>query len=171
MATSARYRFMPWLWAALSVTAPAAKPPAEVLQKYCLSCHSEKVKAAGFTLDPATASHPDEHAGQWEKVVRKLRSNSMPPPGAARPDTATMASLISSLEDALDQAAAAKPNPGRLPLLHRLTRTEYQNAVRDLLMLDSLPKEFDYSLLLPPDNSSSGFRFAGTNGAMPNAIG
>ncbi len=68
-----------------------------------------------------------------------------------------MASLISSLEDALDQAAAAKPNPGRLPLLHRLTRTEYQNAVRDLLMLDSLPKEFDYSLLLPPDNSSSGF--------------
>ena len=81
----------------------------------------------------------------------------MPPPGAPRPDQATYDSLAGFLETELDRAAAAKPNPGKLPLLHRLSRTEYQNAVRDLLALDALPKEMDYSLLLPPDNASSGF--------------
>ena len=81
----------------------------------------------------------------------------MPPPGAPRPDQATYDSLAGFLETELDRAAAAKPNPGKLPLLHRLSRTEYQNAVRDLLALDALPKEMEYSLLLPPDNANSGF--------------
>ena len=93
----------------------------------------------------------------WEKVVRKLRSSSMPPAGAPRPDKATYDSVATFLETELDRAAAAKPNPGTLPLLHRLSRTEYQNAVRDLLAIDALPKEMDYSLLLPADNISSGF--------------
>src|SRR6185436_14532402 len=92
-----------------------------------------------------------------EKVIRKLRAQAMPPAGAPRPDQATYASLAGFLESALDRAAAAKPNPGKLPLLHRLSRTEYQNAVRDLLALDNLPREMDYSLLLPPDNSNSSF--------------
>src|SRR5438876_800571 len=81
----------------------------------------------------------------------------MPPPGAPCPDAASYDALKGYLITQLDQAAAATPNVGKLPLLHRLTRTEYQNAVRDLLALEWLPKEMDYSLLLPPDNTSSGF--------------
>ena len=81
----------------------------------------------------------------------------MPPAGAPRPDQATYESLASYLESELDRDALASPHPGKLPLVHRLSRTEYQNAIRDLLALDALPKEIDYSLLLPPDNSSSGF--------------
>src|SRR5207253_2070313 len=69
----------------------------------------------------------------------------------------TYDALKGYLETELDRAAAAKPNPGKLPLLHRLTRTEYQNAIRDLLAIDALPKEMDYSLLLPQDNAMSGF--------------
>ena len=81
----------------------------------------------------------------------------MPPAGVPRPDAATYNSTAAFLETELDRAAAAKPNPGKLPLLHRLSRTEYQNVIRDLLALDALPKEMDYSLLLPADNASSGF--------------
>ena len=68
-----------------------------------------------------------------------------------------MTSSATYLETELDRAAAAKPNPGELPNLHRLTRTEYRNAIRDLLALDNLPKEMDFTLLLPADNSASGF--------------
>ncbi len=121
--------------------------------KYCASCHSAQVHTAGLVLDPAAVSHVQTDAERWEKAIRKLRANAMPPPGAPRPDQATLDSLSGFLETELDKAAAARPNAGKLPLLHRLSRTEYQNAVRDLLALDALPKEMDYSMLLPPDNS------------------
>ncbi len=114
------------------------------------------LKTAGFVLNP-DMTQVTANAETWEKVIRKLRTNAMPPAGAPRPDQATYDATASFLETELDRAAAAKPQPGKLPLLHRLTRTEYQNAIRDLLALDALPKEMDYSLLLPPDNSSSGF--------------
>ena len=81
----------------------------------------------------------------------------MPPVPMPRPDAATYDRVASYLETELDRAAAAKPNPGDLPNLHRLTRTEYRNAIRDLLALDDLPKEMDFTLLLPADNGSSGF--------------
>ena len=81
----------------------------------------------------------------------------MPPPGLPHPDDATYNALQSLIESQIDRAAVAHPNPGKLPLLHRISRTEYQNAVRDLLGLDALPKEMDLSLLLPADNASSGF--------------
>ena len=81
----------------------------------------------------------------------------MPPAGAPRPDPATYEGVATALETRLDDAASATPHPGTLPLLHRLSRTEYQNAVRDLLAIEALPKEMDYSLLLPADNISSGF--------------
>ena len=81
----------------------------------------------------------------------------MPPPGAPRPDQATYDSVAGFLEAELDRAAAGKPTAGKLPPLHRLSRTEYQNSVRDLLALGPLPKEMDLSLLLPQDNASSGF--------------
>ena len=81
----------------------------------------------------------------------------MPPAGRPRPDAATYDAVASHLEAKLDAAAKIEPNPGRLPLFHRLTRTEYKNAVRDLLGLDDLSKDVDLDLLLPADNSSSGF--------------
>lgn len=131
--------------------------PAAVFNKYCVTCHNARLKTAGFVLDSAGVSHAADNAETWEKVIRKLRSQAMPPAGAPRPDQATYNSTAEFLETALDRAAASQPVPGKLPLLHRLSRTEYQNAIRDLLALDALPKEMDFSLLLPPDNSSSGF--------------
>jgi hypothetical protein len=135
--------------------APSA--PAAVFTKYCLTCHNEKLKTAGLVIDPSGLTHVGTNAETWEKVVRKLRSNSMPPANAPRPDAATYDAVASFVETELDRASAAKPNPGKLPLLHRLSRTEYKNAIRDLLALDALPKEMDIDLLLPEDNAASGF--------------
>ncbi|HEY2382167.1 MAG TPA: DUF1592 domain-containing protein [Terriglobia bacterium] len=135
----------------------APQPPAAVFTKYCLTCHNERLKTAGLVIDPGSLNNVGANAEVWEKVVRKLRSNTMPPSGAPRPDPATYNSTASFLETELDRAAASKPNPGKLPLLHRLSRTEYQNAIRDLFALDALPKEMDFDLLLPEDNASSGF--------------
>ena len=128
-----------------------------VIGKYCATCHSAQLHTAGLVLDPVAVSNVQAGAERWEKAIRKLRANTMPPPGLPRPDAATYEALAGYLETELDRAAAAKPNPGKLPLLHRLSRTEYQNVVRDLLAVEALPKEMDYSLLLPPDNSNSGF--------------
>src|SRR6266550_9643493 len=94
-----------------------------VLTQYCLTCHNEKLKTAGFTLEPATLVHAGDNAELWEKVIRKLRTNAMPPAGVPRPDQATVDSVSSYLEAELDRVAAEKPKPGKLPLLHRLSRT------------------------------------------------
>ncbi|HEY3838877.1 MAG TPA: DUF1592 domain-containing protein, partial [Bryobacteraceae bacterium] len=128
-----------------------------VIGKYCATCHSVKLHTANLALDPSAVAHPESAAESWEKVIRKLRARTMPPPGLPRPDDTTYVSLQNFLEIGLDRAAAAHPFPGKLPLLHRMTRSEYQNAVRDLLGLDALPKEMDISLLLPADNVNSGF--------------
>ncbi|MEP7310324.1 MAG: DUF1592 domain-containing protein, partial [Acidobacteriota bacterium] len=137
-----------------------ASTPAAVFNQYCVTCHNSRLKTAGLVIDPTEVSRagadPDVWE-RWEKVVRKLRSSTMPPAGAPRPDQATYDAVATFLENELDRAAVATPNPGALPLLHRLSRTEYENAVRDLLAVDALPKEMDYSLLLPSDNVSSGF--------------
>jgi Protein of unknown function (DUF1592)/Protein of unknown function (DUF1588)/Protein of unknown function (DUF1585)/Protein of unknown function (DUF1595)/Protein of unknown function (DUF1587)/Cytochrome C oxidase, cbb3-type, subunit III len=145
------------LFWSVSLAAQTDVAPTAVFTKYCTTCHNEKLKTAGLVIDPTGLTHVATNADVWEKVVRKLRTNAMPPANMPRPDAATYNSAASFLENELDRAAAAKPNPGKLPLLHRLSRTEYQNAVRDLLALDSLPKEMDYDLLLPADNASSGF--------------
>jgi hypothetical protein len=134
-----------------------AQAPAAVFTQYCVTCHNERLKTGGFIIDPAGVNNVSARPEVWEKVIRKLRSESMPPPSSPRPSPATYDAVATFLESELDRAAAAKPNPGTLPLLHRLTRTEYGNAVRDLLALDALPKEMDISLLLPADNVSSGF--------------
>ena len=131
--------------------------PSAAINKYCVTCHNDRLKTGGLTLAGADLSRVPANAETWEKVVRKLRTGAMPPAGAPRPDQATYEAVASFLETEIDRAAAAAPNPGALGLVHRLSRTEYQNAIRDLLALDALPKEIDYSLLLPPDNSSSGF--------------
>jgi mono/diheme cytochrome c family protein len=130
---------------------------ATTLRQYCVSCHNPTLKTAGLVLDPDAVAQAGNNAEMWEKVVRQLRSKTMPPPGMPRPDPATYEKVASSLETELDHAASANPTPGELPNLRRLTRTEYQNAIRDLLALDNLPKEMDFTLLLPADNASSGF--------------
>ncbi len=143
-------------------TAPVAgaaqdMPARAVLDKYCVTCHNQKLKTAGLMLDTLDVTKVGEGAATWEKVVRRVRSGSMPPAGMPRPDQAVYDSLSTWLETELDRAAAAAPNPGRVPAFQRLTRTEYQNAIRDLLALDDLPKSMEIALLLPADNSSSGF--------------
>ena len=106
-----------------------------LLDQYCVTCHNEKAKTAGLMLDKLDIANVGQNAASWEKVVRKLRVGAMPPQGMPRPDRATMDSLAASIETSLDRAAAAAPNPGQ-PVLHRLNRTEYANAIRDLLALD-----------------------------------
>ena len=139
-------------------TAPAQAMNAQAtVQKYCVTCHSDRLKTGGLTLAGLDAGHPSAQAETWEKVIRKLRAGAMPPPNAPRPDKATSESLARYLEMSIDRDAMRAPHPGKLAPVHRLSRTEYQNAIRDLLAIDALPKEIDYSLLLPADNSASGF--------------
>jgi hypothetical protein len=126
-------------------------PYKEVLSKYCVTCHNQRLKTGGLMLDTLDLSKIPAEAEEWEKVVRKLRAGAMPPPGMARPDATTYQDLTAWLEGQLDAAAAAHPDPGR-PVLHRLNRAEYGNAIRDLLGL-----EIDPAALLPPDDSAYGF--------------
>jgi mono/diheme cytochrome c family protein len=137
---------------------PASAPPAPIaahktfVTRYCASCHNDRLKRGGLSLDAAAALDIGEHPDVWEKVLRKVRARQMPPVGLPRPDEATYNGEITTLETSLDRAAAASPNPGRTATLRRLTRTEYQNAIHDLLALD-----VDVSSLLPADESSYGF--------------
>ena len=122
-----------------------------VLNKYCATCHNEKLRTAGLLLDKADVGHPSDNPAIWEKVLRKLRTREMPPPRMPRPDDAAYDSLSSYLESALDRAAEARPNPGR-PSVYRLNRSQYGNAIRDLIALD-----IDSASLLPADDSGYGF--------------
>ncbi len=122
------------------------------VDEYCLSCHDEDKKKGGLALEPIAAHDVDRHPDVWEKVVRKLRARQMPPVGKERPDDRTYDTVVRYLETSLDRAAAAHPNPGRTATIRRLTRTEYHNAVRDLLAVD-----VDVSALLPADDASYGF--------------
>ena len=125
--------------------------PRALLDRYCVTCHSARLKRGGLVLEGLELEHAGAHAEVWEKVVRKLHAGAMPPAGMPRPDAATYEGLIASLETALDGAAAAAPNPGR-PAIHRLNRAEYTNAIRDLLAL-----EIDGRSLLPGDDAGYGF--------------
>jgi Protein of unknown function (DUF1592)/Protein of unknown function (DUF1588)/Protein of unknown function (DUF1585)/Protein of unknown function (DUF1587)/Protein of unknown function (DUF1595)/Cytochrome C oxidase, cbb3-type, subunit III len=132
--------------------ASPAAPHVALVGEYCVECHDEGQKTARLALDTLAAQAVSQHPDVWEKVVRKLRARQMPPIGEPRPDDTTYDAVISSLETSLDRAAAANPNPGRTATVRRLTRTEYQNAIRDLLDL-----EVDVASLLPADDSSYGF--------------
>ncbi len=135
----------------------AAVDAKAAINKYCVTCHNDRLKTGGLTLAGADLTHVSANAETWEKVIRKLRTSAMPPAGAPRPDAPTSNALATYLETSIDRDAVAAPQPGKLALVHRLSRTEYQNAIRDLLAVDALPKEIDYPLLLPADNSASGF--------------
>jgi mono/diheme cytochrome c family protein len=123
-----------------------------VLARYCVSCHNDKLKTAGLSLNGVDVAQPATDAAIFEKVIRKLRTGAMPPAGRPRPDEATYARLTSWLEDQIDRESEARPNPGRTESVHRLNRAEYRNAVRDLLALD-----IDVAGLLPADDMSYGF--------------
>jgi hypothetical protein len=112
----------------------AQSPARAMLDKYCVTCHNERLKTAGLMLDKADVEHAGSAPQTWEKVLRKLKTREMPPPGSPHPDVATYTAVSDQLEKMLDAAAAANPNPGRVAV-HRLNRTEYTNAVRDLVGL------------------------------------
>jgi mono/diheme cytochrome c family protein len=132
---------------AVAATDPAV--PRKVMDQYCVTCHNAKTKTANLLLDQLDLAHLGQHPELGEKVVRKLRAGLMPPTGMPRPDATTMESMIRWMEDELDRSATTHlPAPG----LHRLNRTEYTNAVRDLLAL-----EVDATKFLPVDDSTRGF--------------
>ena len=122
-----------------------------VLNQYCVTCHNERLQTAELLLDQADVEHPGTSPELWEKVILKLRARAMPPQGMPRPDEDFYISFQEYLETSLDRAAAANPNPGR-PSERRLNRSEYANAVRDLLGV-----EVDTTRLLPPDEQYFGF--------------
>ena len=124
--------------------------PRAVLQRYCFACHNQRTLTAGLALDVLDMNEAGKHPEVWEAVINKLRTGAMPPAGRPRPDNATYDAVVAWLETELDRAALASPDPGR-PTLHRLNRTEYANAVRDLLAVDV------DTALLPADNAAYGF--------------
>jgi cytochrome c553 len=157
--------------ATVSAQAPAERTAAAdsartALQKYCVTCHNERLKTGGVTLDSLDVEHAADRPEIWEKVAHKLRAHEMPPPSAPRPDDATYAALATFIETSLDRAAALHPDPGRVPV-HRLNRAEYVNAIRDLLGL-----EIDARALLPADDADrQGFdNIAGVLSVSPALI-
>ena len=129
-----------------------ATPFREVIAQYCVSCHSSAAKTAGLDLESLAAASVGNDTQAWEHVVRKLRGRQMPPVGMPKPDEAEYRAALASLTSQLDALAASNPNPGRTPTFRRLNRTEYRNAIRDLLAL-----EVNVDDLLPSDEASHGF--------------
>jgi hypothetical protein len=157
-----------WVIAVASLGLRAGNPPAQsqapagtpgvtaqseqaLVKQYCVSCHNARAMTGGLSLDGLDPAAAASHQDVWEKVIMKLRGGMMPPAGLPRPDEATLQRFAASLEARIDQQALSSPNPGHKPI-HRLNRTEYRNAVRDLLDL-----EVDVMDLLPADDESHGF--------------
>jgi hypothetical protein len=135
------------------------------IDQYCVTCHNARLKTGGLVLETAALDRVAEDPATWEKVVRKLRLGVMPPLGVRRPDRATYDHTIAWLEGELDGAVASRPHPGR-PVLHRLNRAEYANAIRDVLGL-----HVDVAALLPPDDSAYGFdNVADVLGSSPSLL-
>src|SRR5216117_2037263 len=135
----------------LETAAPQKDPARGVLDQYCVTCHNEKLRTAGLALDKLDVMHPNSNAEVWERVIEKLRAGSMPPPRRPRPDTATYRAIATWLENEIDRAWTATPNPGRIGAVHRLNRTEYSNAIRDLLGIN-----VDVRSQLPGDETADG---------------
>jgi len=142
---------------ALSAITAAAPKPTEVvreralLDQYCVTCHNDRTKTSNLSLQNLDLAAVGDRAELWERVVRKLRAGVMPPPGMKRPALEDYEGLRDWLEEELDRRSAGHLNPGSV-VLHRLNRTEYAHAVRDLIDLD-----IDVATLLPPDDSARGF--------------
>jgi mono/diheme cytochrome c family protein len=132
-------------------SSPSATTSRAVFDKYCVTCHNQKLRTAGLALDALDVANPSANAEVWERVIVKLRAGSMPPQGNPRPDVETYRAVATWLENEIDRAWAAKPYPGRIGAVHRLNRTEYNNAIRDLFAID-----LDVRSLLPGDETADG---------------
>ena len=163
--------------AAICATAGAGRPAAgqagaapdshrQLLDRYCVTCHNDRLETGGLSLQRSDLTNVAADAAVWEKVVAKLRAGAMPPQPRPRPEPAAYDGFRTWLETELDRAAAAELRPGRTEALHRLSRAEYRNVVRDLLDLD-----VDVSDLLPADDTSYGFdNIAGVLGVSPTLM-
>ncbi len=130
---------------------PSIEVHKALVEDYCVTCHNDDTLVGNFSLERVDWSDPATHAEALEKVALKLRAGMMPPAEMPRPEPADLEAFVADLEAAIDQEALRDPNPGR-PVLHRLNRTEYKNAIRDLLALD-----VEVEALLPPDDMSQGY--------------
>ena len=126
---------------------PESQLLSETLTRYCLSCHNDRLRTAGLTLEDSDFSQVGAHAAIWERVASKLRARAMPPVGQPRPDSHVYDRLATWLESEIDREAITRPNPGRTETFHRLNRSEYANSIRDLLSL-----YVDIETLLPADD-------------------
>ena len=161
-AVAAGPRLHPELGSPAQSASPAPAPQRALLDRYCVTCHNQRLLTGGLALDVADVSRVGEAPDVWERVVLKLRGGMMPPAGRPRPSGPALDELRGWLEAELDRAAAATVEPGRVPT-HRLNRAEYANAVRDLLALD-----IDAEALLPADDTGHGFdNLAGTLALSP----
>jgi hypothetical protein len=136
-----------------------------VVEQYCSDCHSAEVQKGKLDLEKVATEDAARHPEVWEKVVRRLRARQMPPADKKRPDENTYKSMLAAIEGSLDTAAAQHPNPGRTETFRRLNRTEYQNAIRDLLALD-----IDAATLLPKDELGHGFDNVGVANLSPTLL-
>ena len=137
---------------AMSAHSPqVVQDPAEVLGTYCIVCHNQTRNTAGLAIDALVVTEPSANSEVWERVIKKLRTRTMPPGGRPRPDDASYDAVAAWLEADIDRAWAASPNPGRINAVHRVNRTEYNNAIRDLFALN-----LDVRALLPGDETADG---------------
>ncbi|MGE3310993.1 MAG: DUF1587 domain-containing protein, partial [Limisphaerales bacterium] len=152
---------------------PAAQPSPEpppaavqtVLARYCVDCHDAEMKKGDFDLSPLEKDDIARHPEAWEKVIRKLQSRQMPPSDRKRPADAEYESVVGVIAATLDRAAQANPDPGRSDSVRRLNRTEYANAIRDLLAV-----EIDVASMLPKDDASHGFDNVGVGNLSPTLL-
>ena len=136
-----------------------------LLDEYCITCHNQTANTGNLALDTLDLDSVAPDAEIWEPVVTKIKTGMMPPSGARRPEPSALDVFVAGIEGRLDQAAALAPNPGT-PALHRLNRTEYANAIRDLIALD-----VDPTTLLPADDAADGFdNIADVLGVSPSLV-
>ena len=119
-----------------SAPSTSTTPDTAFIQRHCVTCHNDRLQTGNLSLEQVDIGDVAANPGVWEKVIRNLRAGARPPQPRSRPDEASTARLVSYLETSLDASLAASPNPGRTDTFRRLNRTEYQNAIRDLLDLD-----------------------------------
>src|SRR5580658_3562616 len=126
-------------------------PNKALVNRYCVTCHNQKLRTAKLAFDTLDLDHPEKDALTWERAIRKLRGGMMPPPGAPKPPFAQVSAFATYLEDSLDKAGAANFNPGSIRI-HRLNRDEYANSMREIFGID-----VNAAALLPSDDISDGF--------------
>jgi len=147
------------------VASRSAISPHSFVDQYCAGCHNSDKKKGDLDLESISSEEINHHSDIWEKVDRKLRARQMPPADKKRPDESTYKAILTRIESSLDSAYAQHPNPGRTETFRRLNRTEYQNAIRDLLAL-----EIDASTLLPKDDSEHGFDTVTSGNLSPTLL-